>query len=326
MYALSCEIFGRAIPLCDFPRFPGVRGLGISDSADYATLLGEKVNYINTWYHREPHFDLTDIPESERGRYDFVIASEVLEHVAPPVDQAFRNLFRILKPNGFLLVTVPYTLAGTTTEHFPKLQDYALARLSDSLVLVNRTLGGKLELHENLLFHGGQGSTLELRVFCEKDLRRHVKIAGFREVRFYSEDAPEWGIAHTGWSLPFSARKDQFTLALSTTSDWAEQWESALTAIRTHRAEAAAAKERIASLEAEVQARTEWALSIEKQFQERTAWATSLDRELNEHVEIATRFQKEAGELRDQLARANAELAELRHSRAVRLGRRLGLS
>jgi Skp family chaperone for outer membrane proteins len=281
----------------------------------------------------------------------------VLEHVAPPLDAAFRNLFHLLKPAGVLLVTVPYTLGESAAEHFPKLHDYGLARLKDGLVLVNRTPGGKLEVHENLVFHGGPGFALELRVLTERELRRQLRVAGFRDVRFYADDAAEWGIAHSGWSLPFSAHKEPFALPLSSAADWARQWQSALEAIRGQRAEISALQAAVAhvgrieadlaartewgnrldaevaraaakleELEREVQTRTEWAQSLEKQLQERTEWALSLERDLAEHVRIAQSLQRELAEVREQLERANAELEELRHSRAVRVGRKLGLS
>lgn len=356
IYALSQELFGATMPLADFPRLPGLRGLGISDSSDYAELLSTKFEYTNTWYHREPKFDVTDVPPNQRGRYDFIICSEVLEHVAPPIDGALRNLYNLLKPTGVLLVTVPYTLADSTTEHFPKLHDYGLARLKDTIVLVNRTPGGKVEIHENLVFHGGPGFALELRVLCERDLRRHLRLAGFRDVRFYAEDAPQWGIAHTGWSLPFSARKEPFALPLPSTADWVEQWESALTAIRDQRGELGALKNalghvgqleadlitrtewgkkldteletagaRIRDLETELQRVTEWGQSMEKQFNERTEWALNLQNEVAEHVAIAERLQKELSQAHEEAARANAELEELRRSRALRVGRKLGL-
>ena len=39
LYALSMELFGTGLILRDFPRIGSVRGLGISDSNDYAALL-----------------------------------------------------------------------------------------------------------------------------------------------------------------------------------------------------------------------------------------------------------------------------------------------
>jgi SAM-dependent methyltransferase len=47
-----------------------------------------------------------DVPDSERGRYDLVIAGEVLEHV-PNADAFLRGCVELLAPVGRLCVTVP---------------------------------------------------------------------------------------------------------------------------------------------------------------------------------------------------------------------------
>jgi hypothetical protein len=41
-----------------FPVLKGIRGLGMSDSLDYAQTLAEKFDYPNTYYDREPKFDI----------------------------------------------------------------------------------------------------------------------------------------------------------------------------------------------------------------------------------------------------------------------------
>jgi SAM-dependent methyltransferase len=48
----------------------------------------------------------TGVPEEERGRYDLVIAGEVLEHV-PDADSFLRGCAALLAPGGRLCVTVP---------------------------------------------------------------------------------------------------------------------------------------------------------------------------------------------------------------------------
>jgi 2-polyprenyl-3-methyl-5-hydroxy-6-metoxy-1,4-benzoquinol methylase len=99
------------LQLCEFPRLKSVRGLGISDSEIYADRLTECFGYTNTFYHQEPAFDLSRPDETEFGKYDFVICSDVLEHVSLPVERSFESLVRLLKPFGVLIFTVPYTLA-----------------------------------------------------------------------------------------------------------------------------------------------------------------------------------------------------------------------
>ena len=103
---LSREIFGVELAIPDFPVLKGIRGFGMSDPPELAQRLAEKFEYTNTFYHQEPRLDVVDpSPEHLRehtGRYDFILSSEVLEHVSPPVERAFANLNRMLKPDGLV--------------------------------------------------------------------------------------------------------------------------------------------------------------------------------------------------------------------------------
>jgi SAM-dependent methyltransferase len=162
---LSREMFGVELALPYFPELKSVRGIGMSDPPNLAPRLAEKFDYTNTFYHQAPLLDITNPAESDLGRYDFILSSEVMEHVPPPVEDAFRNLYRLLKPDGLLLLTVPYSIEARTREHFPELFEYALASPGGKTVLVNRRRDGSMEVFENLCFHGGDGSTLEMRVF-----------------------------------------------------------------------------------------------------------------------------------------------------------------
>jgi SAM-dependent methyltransferase len=225
LWVLSQELFGASLTLPAFPRLKSLRGVGTSDSADYDKRLEAKFGYHNTWFHREPRLDLAHPPEAEFDKYDFLISSEVFEHVAPPAEAAFQNVSKLLRPNGVFLFTVPYSLKESTIEHFPELHEYTIARLGDHHVLVNRTREGKVQVYEDLVFHGGPGSTLEMRVFCERDLKRMLIDVGFREVRIYSDDYPAFGIVRNGpCSLPIAARKGEFALGADATRELIEQW------------------------------------------------------------------------------------------------------
>lgn len=50
--------------------------------------------------------DITSIPV-EKGTFDAVMCTEVLEHVPDPV-AALKELYRVLRPGGFLLITAPF--------------------------------------------------------------------------------------------------------------------------------------------------------------------------------------------------------------------------
>jgi len=197
VHALSTELFGETLPLTDFPVRKDIKAIGLSDPEPIAAILAQRFDYINTTYHRRPRFDITNTTEFEA--FDFVIASEVFEHVAPPVQRAFDNLRRILKPGAFAIFSTPTEPNGETVEHFPRLFDWQLVQLATGPVLLNRTLDGKLETHENLHFHGGEGSTLELRVFSEQGLLANCRAAGFQQIK-PAEDYEPWGIRWEPWA------------------------------------------------------------------------------------------------------------------------------
>jgi SAM-dependent methyltransferase len=203
VHVLSLALFGRSMVLPAFPVDKGIIGLGMSDWDAYAVPLAAKLSYTNTFFHGEPFYDVTNGDEARSGTCDFVIATEVFEHVGPPIDRAFANAFDLLKPGGQLIFTVPWSTDAETDEHFPELHDYHIVRFGDEAVLVNRTEGGRYQLYERLVFHGGEGQTLEMRIFCRAALERHFARAGFVDVTVQGEDFAPFGILQNGlWSSP----------------------------------------------------------------------------------------------------------------------------
>jgi len=204
VHTLSVELFGESMPLAKFPKRRNVRGFGMSDPGPIAEVLRKRFDYWNTYYHQEPRFDITS--EHTEGAYDFIVASEVFEHVQPPVERAFANLARLLKPEGFVIFSTPWETEGDTIEHFPDLHDWELIRLKSGAVLVNRTAAGILETFEELNFHGGPGATLEMRVFSKAGLLASCGAAGFGGIAM-AEDYPEFGIVWPDWSRGMVLRK-----------------------------------------------------------------------------------------------------------------------
>jgi SAM-dependent methyltransferase len=206
---LSTELLGYNLLLPDFPPHREIRGLGMTDWEGYAVKLAEKFDYRNTYYHQEPKLDISASSiASELTANDFIISSEVFEHVAPPVSRAFENVWRMLKPGGVLVLTVPYGPQAETIEHFPELNEFRIIEKDGSFVLRNKTKAGIVQEFNDLVFHGGPGSTLEMRVFAETALIQHLKDAGFADVKVHRRADLDHGIWWPEpWAFPISGRK-----------------------------------------------------------------------------------------------------------------------
>lgn len=218
IYALSTELFGMSLDLSDFPMRKDLVGVGLSDWDGFSVGLAQKFSYTNTYFHQEPFLDITSVNPSQYGQYDFIVASDVFEHISPPVSKAFENARRLLKPNGVMIFTVPY-VAGESTEHFPELNQLSLEKRKNNWVLVNSTPDGKVQEFTDLIFHGGPGTVLEMRVFGKDSLMRHARDADFGSVHIYDAEFPENGVV---W-LTCTAENSQYCFPIrgSDTPPWA---------------------------------------------------------------------------------------------------------
>lgn len=206
--ALLYGIFGEGGCLANLPVRKDIQGLGLSDYIGYSRWLEKKFSYTNTFFHQEPKLDIAAPWRRWFGKYDFLIASDVFEHVEPPVERAFQGALQLLKPGGVFVLTVPFTEGEKTLEHFPELYSWRLVEEGGQRILVNRTRDGRWQRFENLVFHGGDGTTLEFRLFCLADLLSHLKQAGFVQVQVLRDDVAAYGILRqTRFSVPILARK-----------------------------------------------------------------------------------------------------------------------
>ncbi len=155
---LGRELFGRRMLLPDFPAAPSIRGLGLTDPSSIARPLAERFTYVNTHYDIEPRLDIRR-DDSPIGELDFLIASEVFEHIEPPVSVAFRNAARLLKPGGVLLLTTPWIWDGRDHEILPPLYDWRLDYVDGHCSIVNRRRDGSVEWFRDIRADGGPGYT-----------------------------------------------------------------------------------------------------------------------------------------------------------------------
>ena len=209
--ALSVSLHGRSLTLDEFPKRPDIIGLGTSDWEGYAIRLRRVFGYDNTYYDEETRLDIVaPIPAALIASCDFVISSDVLEHVSPPYERALDNLKKLLKPGGLLVLTVPMTPEGPAQEHYPDLHEYTIVKLGEERVLVNRTRSGQLQVFDNLVFHGGPGVTLEMRMLSLPDLMASLRRVGFVDVEPFDQPIPEHGIVwNEACTWPITGRAPQ---------------------------------------------------------------------------------------------------------------------
>jgi SAM-dependent methyltransferase len=193
IHALSMELFGKSLAISDFPHRQDLSGIGLSDWEGYANRLSKKLDYTNTFYHKQPLLDITCIDDFQHSAYDFIISTDVFEHICPPISKAFENARQLLKPGGTMILSVPYVL-GETREHFPGTCKFSVHQKGSQWVLMSETVDGQTKEYTDITFHGGPGTTVEFRLFGKDDLLKDCLNAGFGPVRIHDETIEEFGI------------------------------------------------------------------------------------------------------------------------------------
>lgn len=196
-YLLSKMLFRKIYILEQMEENKEIKGIGMSDS-DWANICSKKFNYTNTFYHTEPRLDITNNYHVQQyNDLDFIISSDVFEHIDPfpGIQHAFNNMYKMLKDGGFIIFSVPYSYKQHI-EHFPSLYNYTIIKENDEYIIKNKTIDGKEETFTDLVFHGGPGNILEMRVFSCESIQQYLKNAGFKNIIFHSpnEDMHKYGI------------------------------------------------------------------------------------------------------------------------------------
>ena len=192
-----------------------VTGIGFSDSDIYAGELARIFSYTNTFYHMDPVLDIMSTESVAKYQaVDFVVCSDVLEHVPPPAITAFQNLRKLVRTGGVLILTVPYLEGYETIEHYPHLYKWKTVKLDDGYHVVLNLRRGDLgrpnrapyvECFTRPEFHGGPGEVLEMRLYGEGDLRARLAYAGFSSVEAIEANLPDIGYV---WN--YTAERPEF--------------------------------------------------------------------------------------------------------------------
>jgi len=162
----------------DFSRI----GVGFDDGPVLGSLLPAKLRYVNTHISEFPVLDLMRPSSSALGFFEFALCTEVLEHVTGDVNKALSGLYRILKPAGFAVVTVP--VSNNHEEWYPNLSE--VVEQTEQKVKWRDNAGYEF-VNNSPEYHGGTGDVLSFRVFSMASVREALVNAGFssiEELRF----------------------------------------------------------------------------------------------------------------------------------------------
>lgn len=177
-------------PVVEWDSDWSICGVGFDDDPSIFSMLPTKVIYVNTHLEKYPRLDLRHIPDSTRESMRFLICSDVLEHVEPPVEDGFTGLYSLLQPGGLAVVSVPVHGAGPTNEFYPDLVHFEV--LPDASVRW-RDSHGQERIDKDPEYHGGTGLVLSFRTFGVEEFKSRLINVGFKSVQELPSN-PEFGI------------------------------------------------------------------------------------------------------------------------------------
>jgi SAM-dependent methyltransferase len=176
-------------------------GLGISDDVELSSRLSKKFFYSNTFFDAFPNLDIRKIPSIAQAAFEFVSCSDVLEHIDVNVDKAIRGISKLLKPDGFAVLSVPITHTAERMEFYPKLKTFSVS--GETVNWVDQS--GKKFIDKSPEFHGGRGQNLAFRQFTDESFRKLVLANGFASIA-HGWVAPALGVPNDELAGVYVAR------------------------------------------------------------------------------------------------------------------------
>jgi SAM-dependent methyltransferase len=158
----------------DFSRV----GLGISDDINIVKYLSSHFMYSNSFYDAFPFLDLRSVPSIAQEKFEFVICSDVLEHVDKDLEKAIAGVYQLIKQGGFAIITVPIGREDKTFEYYPGLSRFKI--LESEVHWENKS--GIQFVDQNPDFHGGRGQNLAFRQFSREQICNLLSKSGFEKI------------------------------------------------------------------------------------------------------------------------------------------------
>ena len=176
-------------------------GLGISDDINVASRVATKFFYSNSYYDVFPLLDIRKVPSVAKRAFEFVICSDVLEHIDTGLDFAVEGIASMLKPNGFAVISVPILVDQANLEFYPNLSTFEIL---NGEVHWTDTNGEKM-VDTNPEFHGGRGQNLAFRQFTDDSITSTLLNNGFSKI-IKGMTAKKYGVHENQLSGVYIAR------------------------------------------------------------------------------------------------------------------------
>lgn len=210
-YILAQHLYGEIKILQDCNINKEIKGLGLGEH-QLSSLLSKKYSYKNFTVKissdkdildENVYIDLYKIDFRKHNNYDFIICSEILNHIAgyPGINIILHNLHTMLKPSGVLILTTPYMHDGIYIEKYPSLYNFTFLQVKEASTnkwfIKNTTVSGKEELISDLLMYNPSDLTsIEMRKMNETSLYNFIEDAAFKDIKFHSitTDMNRYGI------------------------------------------------------------------------------------------------------------------------------------
>ncbi len=193
-YVVGQVLKHGSLPVFQWPKNKSVKILESSARGSYPVMFAEKFDYYAVEYdpakiaegkHPREYADFQKLHYAD-ATFDLVVASDIFEHVRKDED-GYREIFRVLKPEGSFIMTVPYDHSRPNT-------------------IIRVDTSGEKDVHlMEPEYHGGGGHTLTYRNYG-RDLLSLLHRMGY-SVGHISLHVPAHGITRQSVII---ARKGDF--------------------------------------------------------------------------------------------------------------------